>query len=129
MDWISDTLARIRNAIMVNKKTVSIRGTVNVLRVIEVMKQEGFVESYDLAKTQEFKQHYVVKMAVNNGEFVLKGLNRISKPSLRRYYKSMDLKPFLKKFSVPVVSTSKGVLSGRQAIHENIGGELLCEVF
>ena len=86
-------------------------------------------ESYDLAKTPEFKQHYVVKMAVNNGEFVLKGLNRISKPSLRRYYKSMDLKPFLKKFCVPIVSTNKGVLSGRQAIHENIGGELLCEVF
>jgi small subunit ribosomal protein S8 len=140
MDWISDSIARMRNALMLNRNKVEIRGSKNMLRILDIMKNEGFIKSYSMKdndtvlkpgekkKKKPMKQACIVELNYQDSQSVIRGLKRISKPSLRVFVGSKDLLPFLKKFSMPIVSTSKGVLSGREAIEQNVGGELICEV-
>lgn len=133
MDWISDGLTRIRNALMLNKKEVVVRGTKQFIDILNIMQSEGFIKGYEFieaeeGKTLDFKQAVSVKLLYRDSQSVIRGLKRISKPSLRVYVSSNDLRAYLKKFSMPIVSTSKGVLSARNAINDNLGGELICEV-
>lgn len=131
MDWIGDTLSRIRNALMVGKRNVTVRGTKIVVNILNIMKDEGFIESFEFSEDKKgFKQACVVKLAYRDSNSVIRGLERISRPGLRKYAKSEDLKIYLRRFSVPIISTSKfGILSGKYAVNKNIGGELICEVF
>lgn len=140
MDWISDGITRMRNAIMLNRHKVEVRGTKNMLDVLRIMKNEGLIRNYFMhdeeaqddsqttKKRNVMKQRCVVELIYRDSQSVIRGLKRISKPSLRVFVSSKDLLPFLKKFAVPIVSTSKGVLSGREALEQNVGGELICEV-
>lgn len=133
MDWISDGITRIRNALMINKKEVIVRGTKQFVRVLDIMQAEGFIKGYEFIKPEEgqemeLKQAICVKLLYRDSQSVIRGLKRISKPSLRVYVSSNELRAYLKKFSMPIVSTSMGVLSGRNAINNNLGGELICEV-
>ncbi len=133
MDWISDGVTRIRNAVMLNKPTVVLRGTKTVLRILDIMQAEGFIKGYEMVQETEdatckLKQACLVKLQYREAKSVIRGLRVVSKPSLRVYVSSNDLRAYLKKFSMPIVSTSKGMLSGRQAIAQNLGGELICEV-
>lgn len=132
MDWISDGIARMRNALMVKKSTVEVRGTKQFLHVLEAMKQEGFLDykMNDPEIISSIKQACTVKFFYRDSQPVIRGFKRISKPSLRIYVSSKELRPYLKRFSMPIVSTSAaGVVSGRYAIGKNLGGELLCEVY
>jgi small subunit ribosomal protein S8 len=139
MDWISDGITRIRNAVMLNKPSVVVRGTKTFLQVLDIMKLEGFIKDYvkveqnfDEMKKKDakkaLKQMCEVKLLYRESRSVIMSLKRVSKPSLRIYVSADELKPTLKRFVVPIVSTSKGMLSGRYAIHHNVGGELICEV-
>jgi len=137
VDWISDGITRIRNAIMVGKPTVAVRGTKMFLQVLDIMKSEGFIKGYEVvAQTGDEegknrkaqKQICIVQLSYKDSKSVIRGLKRVSKPSLRVYVSVDELKPFAKKFIVPIVSTSKGIFSGRYAIYNNLGGELICEV-
>lgn len=135
MDWISDGITRIRNAVMLSKPTVEVRGTKMFLHVLEIMKQEGFIKGYVMKEENEEsknknakKQMCVVHLSYKDSKSVINKMKRVSKSSLRVYVSADELKPYLKKFIVPIVSTSKGIFSGRYAIYHNIGGELICEV-
>lgn len=132
-DWISDGITRMRNALMLNKPTVEVRGTKTMLHVLDIMKLEGFIKGYEMVEVKDncatsLKQACVVKLLYREAQPVIRGLKRVSKPSLRVYVSSDELRSYLKKFSMPIVSTSKGMLSGKKAIEQNLGGEFICEV-
>lgn len=128
MDWISDGITRIRNAVMLNKASVEVRGTKIFVRILEILQQEGFIKGFSMNEEGTFKQACTVKLMYRDSQSVIRTLKRVSKPSLRVYATSDELRPSLKRFAVPIVSTSQGILSGRHAVSKNLGGELICEV-
>jgi small subunit ribosomal protein S8 len=129
MDWIGDGLTRIRNALALGRRGVVVRGTKQFLNVLKVMKDEGFIEGFEFVERPNLRQACLVHLSYKDSKPVIRGLKRISRPGLRKYISDDQIFPFLKRFSVPVISTSLGVLSGKQAIHSKVGGELVCEVF
>jgi small subunit ribosomal protein S8 len=129
MYWIGDGLARIKNAIAIRKPCVIVRGTKVFLSILDVMQREGFISSYEAIESVKLKQSYSIKLAYKGRKSVICGIKLISKPSLPVYVGAQDLRAYLSRFSIPIVSTSSGVISGRDALQRNLGGQLICEVF
>ena len=124
-DPIADMLARIRNAQLTDKKTVSFPNSKIKRAILDVLKQEGFIEGYQVsedARTIEMQIKYYI------GRPVIERLRRYSRPGLRRYA-AADAIPLVRNgLGISILSTSKGVISDHQARAEGVGGEILCEV-
>lgn len=128
MDWLNRGISAIKNALMVKKTEVIIRGTKHVVDVLRVMKKEGFIENYEACNVKGKWQACRVVLAYYGGESVIRTIKTVSKPSLAVHIGYKELKPYLKDFKVPIVSTSKGVLSAKEAIDQKVGGKFVCEV-
>jgi len=128
MDWMNRALSGIKNALMAKKTKVVIRGTKNVLSVLRVMKAEGFIKDYYLIDRVGKFQSCEVVLSYYGNESVIRTIKSVSKPSLAVYIGFNELKPYLKHFKMPIVSTSKGVLSAKEAIDSKVGGKFICEV-
>lgn len=127
-DPIADMLTRIRNAARIGKSEVNIKASKICQGVAAVLKDEGFIESYD--RIDDDKQGIIrVQLKYDNyGSAVLRKIDRVSKPGRRVYSAVEDLPHVLNGMGVVVVSTSKGVLSDRKCRQEKVGGEILCTV-
>lgn len=128
-DPIGDLLARIRNGLMVNKETVRSPASKMRERVLEVLKSEGFIRGYSRHNVRKGIDELEIELKYFEGKPVIKHMQRTSKPSRRIYTAIDELKPVYNGLGVAVLSTSRGVMSDRQARQDNIGGEVLCEVF
>lgn len=128
-DPIADMLTRIRNANRVGRRMVLVRNSKICAGIARVLKDEGYIDEFDVVE-DAFKQGQIrVKLKyASNGERVIHELTRQSKPGRRIYRKVEDLPKILNGLGIVVVSTSKGVMSDRQARENNVGGELLCSV-
>ncbi|MFC1939388.1 30S ribosomal protein S8 [Chloroflexota bacterium] len=127
-DPIADMLTRIRNAVMVRHDTVLIPVSRMKLSIARVLKEEGFISDYEVAKG---KPHRVIKVQLkydDKNEPILSGLERVSKPGLRVYIGRKEIPRVCGGLGIAIVSTSKGVMTGQQAWRSGIGGELLCYV-
>ena len=128
-DPIADYLTRIRNAIRANKKVVSIPASNLKKEITKILFDQGYILSY---KFEECKVQEVIKIALkytnDNNESVINEIQRISTPGLRKYSNSSDLPRILNGLGIAIVSTSKGVMTAKQAERENVGGELICYV-
>ena len=128
-DPIADYLTRIRNAIRANKKVVSIPASNLKKEITKILFDQGYVLSY---KFEESKVQGEIKIALKytkeNNESVINNIQRISTPGLRKYSNSNDLPRILNGLGIAIVSTSKGVMTAKQAKKENVGGELICYV-
>ena len=128
-DPIADYLTRIRNAIRANKKVVSIPASNLKKEITKILFDQGYILSY---KFEESKVQEVIKIALkytnDNNESVINEIQRISTPGLRKYSNSSDLPRILNGLGIAIVSTSKGVMTAKQAEKENVGGELICYV-
>ena len=128
-DPIADYLTRIRNAIRANKKVVSIPASNLKKEITKILFDQGYILSY---KFEESKIQEVIKIALkytnDNNESVINEIQRISTPGLRKYSNSSDLPRILNGLGIAIVSTSKGVMTEKQAERENVGGELICYV-
>ena len=128
-DPIADYLTRIRNAIRANKKVVSIPASNLKKEITKILFDQGYILSY---KFEESKVQEVIKIALkytnDNNESVINEIQRISTPGLRKYSNSSDLPRILNGLGIAIVSTSKGVMTAKQAERENVGGELICYV-
>jgi len=128
-DPLGDMLTRIRNAQMRGKSKVStpmskIRG-----RVLDVLQSEGYIRGYAEIDYDGGKSEYEIELKYYEGSPVIKNIHRISKPG-RRVYTSVSGMPTVKNgLGVSILSTPKGVMSDSQARVENVGGEVLCQVF
>ncbi|KUJ95028.1 MAG: 30S ribosomal protein S8 [Desulfonauticus sp. 38_4375] len=123
-DPIADLLTRIRNAHLARHKEVSIPKSRLKEEILRILKEEGFINDY-VVEERELK----VFLKYYNGQPVIKGLQKISKPSRRIYVKAKEIPIVRNGLGIAILSTPKGIMEGRQARKENIGGELICEVW
>ena len=128
-DPIADMLTRIRNANQMRHEVVEMPASKMKREVLELLKREGFVR--DVEYIEDNKQG-VLRVALKygkNNERVITGLKRISKPGLRVYVKNTEVPKVLNGLGISVISTSKGILTDKQARKENVGGEVICYVW
>ncbi len=127
-DPIADMLTRIRNANRVGRKLVLINRSKICAGIAQVLKDEGYIEQYDVIDDGKQGQLRVKLKYSMAGDKVIHEIERLSKPGRRVYNKVEELPKVLNGMGIAVVSTSKGVMSDRQAREQNVGGELLCTV-
>jgi small subunit ribosomal protein S8 len=128
-DPIADMLTRIRNAITASYNTVDIPSSKLKIDIAKVLKSEGYIRNY---KIMPNRQKGIIKIFFKydeNGEAVIGGLKRVSKPGCRIYAKSDGIPRVLNGFGINIVSTSKGVMTDRHAKKMRAGGEILCSVW
>ena len=128
-DPIADMLTRIRNAVKAKFNSVDIPGSKLKVEIAKILKDEGYIRNYKFLK--DGKQGILrVYLRYGNGQAnVVYGLKRISKPSRRVYVRSKDIKPVLNGLGISILSTSKGVMTDKKAQKENLGGEILCNIW
>ena len=128
-DPIADLLTRIRNASAAKHDSVEIPASNMKKAIVQILVDEGYVKSYTVA--EDGKQG-MIKVVLKYGEGktpVIKGLRRVSKPGLRIYSNAENMPKVIKGLGVAIVSTSKDVMTDRQARKENIGGEVLAFIW
>ena len=127
-DPIADMLTRIKNASAMRKETVSIPTSNVKLAILKVLKDEGYIA--DFKSTDEVKSVTTITLKyTEDNQKVIKGLKRISKPSLQVYTKAEDLPKVLNGLGIAIISTSKGIMTDKEARKLNIGGEVLAYVW
>jgi small subunit ribosomal protein S8 len=130
-DPIADMLTRIRNAVRVEHPAVTLPVSKVKRGLAEVLKREGYIwdwheEQDDQAPAPQL--HLDLKYGPN-GERVIRHIKRVSKPGRRIYARAANLRPVLNGLGISVISTSRGVISDREARQRNLGGEVLCELW
>ena len=129
-DPIADMLTRIRNAVMVRHSSVAIPSSKTKVSIAEILKNEGFIEKYEVAQTKSTQNVINVTLHYREkGEPAIVGIKRVSRPGLRVYVRKGEIPRYYGGLGVSILSTSKGVMTGKQAWRENTGGELLCYVW
>ena len=129
-DPVADFLTRIRNAIKAQHRYVDIDWSKMKQNLAEILKAQGFIENY-LVKVDDGKRGMIrlfLKYASGRRP-VIQGLKRISKPGLRKYVGHQDIPRFYGNMGLSIVSTSQGVMPGKEAKEKGIGGELLCLIW
>lgn len=128
-DPVADMLTRIRNAVRVQKESVDIPSSKVLRGIAMVLRQEGYILRFDeIADDKQGILRVFLKYGPD-GERVIQDLRRVSKPGCRVYRAVKDVPPVLNGLGVTILSTSKGVISDRQARRMNVGGEMLCTVY
>ncbi|MFD2551794.1 30S ribosomal protein S8 [Bizionia sediminis] len=129
-DPIADYLTRIRNAVSANHRVVEIPASKLKKEITKILFDQGYILSY---KFEDTAVQGTIKIALKYNketkEPVIKKIQRISKPGLRKYASSKELPRILNGLGIAIVSTSHGVMTGKQAQRENVGGEVLCYVY
>jgi len=127
-DPISDMLTRIRNAARVKRPHVDIPASKLKSGLAEVLKREGYIWDWQVVETDPVSQLRIELKYGANGEEVIQSIKSVSTPGRRVYRKAKELRPVLGGMGITIISTSKGIVSDREARQKNIGGEVLCEV-
>ena len=128
-DPIADMLTRIRNAVRVEKPSVDMPLSKVKRGLAEVLKREGYIWDWEEISDQPSCHLRIHLKYGPNGERVIQKVRRVSKPGCRVYRGSTKLKPILGGLGISIISTSRGVISDREARQRNLGGEVLCEVW
>ena len=128
-DPIADMIARIRNANLRSLSSVSIPSSKFRAKILEVLKEEGYISDYKLLLDKRKKGSITVNLKYNNGLPVIKEIRRVSKPGRRIYTKADSIPRIQSGLGIAIVSTSKGIMSDNDARLKNIGGEIICKVF
>ena len=128
-DPIADFLTRIRNANMVMHEKVEIPASKTKIALAEILKNEGFIKDYE--QVEDGKQG-IIRVYLKYGpnrEKVISGLKRISKPGLKVYYKKDEIPKVLGGLGIAIISTSKGIVTDKEARKLGLGGEVICYVW
>jgi len=128
-DPIADMLTRIRNGMAVQRDWISAPSSKQKAAIVELLKNEGFILDYQVLE-EAGRQQLRIKLGYDEiNRPIIKGLRRVSKPGLRVYIGKKQLPKFFAGRGLSVVSTSKGLMTGREAWKRGIGGEILCYVW
>jgi small subunit ribosomal protein S8 len=123
-DLIADMLIRIKNAVMRKKDFVEVPNTKINKHILEVMKNEEMIEDFE-----EKDRMIEVALKYDENEPVIIHLERVSKPGQRIYVSSNEIVPVMNGRGISVISTSKGIMTGAMAKSQNLGGELICQIW
>jgi len=129
IDPISDMITRIRNAQLRALNTVSIPNSKFRARILDVLKEEGYISDYKASSKEKNNKFLLVDLKYNNGIPVIKEISRISKPGRRIYSKAESIPKIQNGLGIAIVSTSKGIMTDNDARLKKIGGEIICKVF
>ncbi len=129
-DTISDMLTRIRNACLVRHSTTNVPTTKMTRSIARVLKEEGFIEDFEEVG-EGINKHLAIslKYKEKNRQPIIRTLKRVSKPGLRVYSNRKELPRVLGGIGIAIISTSKGIMTDREARRQGIGGEVLCYVW
>ncbi|HEX6914631.1 MAG TPA: 30S ribosomal protein S8 [Chitinophagaceae bacterium] len=129
-DPIADFLTRIRNAQMAGHRIVEIPASNLKKRMTEILYEQGYILKY---KFEDDSKQGVIKIALKydptTKQPAIRNLERVSRPGLRQYAKPADFRRVINGLGVAIISTSKGVLTDKQAKAQNVGGEVLCYIY
>ena len=128
-DPIADMITRIRNAQLRMLNTVSIPNSKFRARILDVLKEEGYIGDYKFLSNEKNKGSLVVNLKYNNGLPVIREIRRVSKPGRRIYTKADSIPKIQSGLGMAIMSTSMGIMSDNDARKQNIGGEIICKVF
>ena len=128
-DPIADMLTRIRNAVRIERPHVQVPASKVKRGLAEVLKREGYIWDWNESEKDKFSVIQIDLKYGPNGERVIRHIKRVSKPGRRIYNGATQLRPILNGLGISIVSTSHGVISDREARQQNLGGEVLCEVW
>lgn len=130
-DPIADYLTRIRNAQQARHRVVDIPASKMKKSITEILYNQGYILKYkfDDAAGKQGIISIALKYAKDTKEPAIRKLGRLSKPGLRKYSGSQDIPKVINGLGISILSTSKGLMTGKQAKQENVGGELLCYVY
>jgi small subunit ribosomal protein S8 len=128
-DPIADMLTRIRNAVRIEHAHVDMPLSKVKRGLADVLKREGYIWGWTEVDNEPLKKLRIELKYGPNGERVIRHIRRVSKPGRRVYSRAVDLRPVLQGLGITVLSTSRGVISDREARQRNLGGEVLCEVW
>ena len=129
-DPISDLLTRIRNATQEAHLKVEVPASRIKANIVRLLKTEGYIQSFRLVRNEGGQAQIMVLLKYDQqGKSVIRGLRRISRPGLRSYFGYREIPRALDGAGIAVVSTSHGILTGKQAREQKVGGEILCEVW
>ena len=128
-DPIGDMITRIRNAQLRALYNVKIPSSKFRAKILEVLKQEGYISNYKLLSESNNKSSLIVDLKYHNGLPVIKEIKRVSKPGRRIYAKADSISKIQNGLGLAIVSTSKGIMTDNDARTKNIGGEIICKVF
>lgn len=129
-DPIADMLTRIRNALKAGHPTVKVPASKLKVEIARIMREEGYINDYKVIATDGNKRELLIELRYGSRrERVINGLRRISKPGLRIYVGKDDIPILLGGLGTVIVSTSRGVMTGKEAKRLGIGGEVLCFIW
>ena len=128
-DPIADMLTRIRNALTIKRTEVTVPASKTKKAIAEILFNEGYIEKYELVDDGNYKSIKIVLKYGPNGEKVIQGLKRISKPGLRVYCGVEDLPTVLNGLGIAIISTNKGIMTDKEARNAKLGGEVIAYVW
>ncbi|MFH0939782.1 MAG: 30S ribosomal protein S8 [Planctomycetota bacterium] len=131
-DPIADLLTRVRNAVHLRRETVLARSSKIVISIIEALQREGFIHQFEIVPNVKTPAQNDIKIFLKygrSGELVINYIARVSKPGRRIYAQKEHIKSIQRGLGCLVLTTSKGVLSDREAREVNVGGEVLVKVY
>jgi small subunit ribosomal protein S8 len=129
-DPIADMLTRIRNALKAGENTVKVPVSRPKIEIARILKEEGYINDYKVLAPEGGKSDLIIELKYGpNRERVINGLKRISKPGLRVYAKKNEIPVLLGGMGTVVVSTSQGVMTGKEAKKVGVGGEIICYIW
>ena len=128
-DPIADMLTRIRNANTVGHETVEIPASKMKKAIAEILKEEGYITDFDVIEDDKQGMIKVTMKYGANKERVISGIKKISKPGLKVYAKANDVPKVLGGLGIAIISTSKGIVSDKEARKLGVGGEVICYVW
>lgn len=128
-DNIADMLTRMRNALQMRYEKVVVNGTKMTLGIAEILKNEGFITDYEYEKNITGDKLTITLKYGEKKERVITGLKRISKSGLRVYAKADEIPRVLNGLGIAIISTSKGLMTDKQARENNLGGEVLAYIW
>ncbi len=128
-DPIADMLTRIRNALVAKHETVDVPASNMKLAIAEILLNEGYIKSYTVSEEGVEKMMTIVLKYGPNRQRVITGLKRVSKPGLRVYARKDKLPKVLNGLGIAIISTSRGIMTDREARKEGVGGEVLAYIW
>ena len=128
-DNVADMLTRMRNALVMKYTNVEVNGTKMTLGIAEILKREGFIEDFEYQKNTNGDKLNITLKYGEKKERVITGLKRISKSGLRVYVKADEVPRVLNGLGIAIISTSKGLMTDKEARANNLGGEVLAYIW
>ena len=128
-DPIADMLVRIKNALAVGKPMVAMPASKLKLEIARILKEEGYISNFKPAEEEGHKVLRIYLKYGNNNEAAISKVERVSRPGCRVYVRRSEIPRVLGGMGINILTTPRGVMTGRQARREGVGGELLCEIY